>query len=84
MNTRLPAGTMAQPSDPNALTAAAIHRLAAALEKFNEMTRDELVAIEKRLVTRIKRDGFPSRPLTEADKALFDELLRQREQGELK
>lgn len=48
------------------------------------MTREEIVALSERFMARIKRDGFSSRPITEAQKTRFDELKRNHEQGVLK
>lgn len=46
------------------------------------MTKKELADIDKRIAARIARQGITSRPISEAEKRRFNELIREREASE--
>jgi hypothetical protein len=47
-----------------------------------KMTKQELADLDKRIADRIARKGIASRPISEAERRRFDELLREREASE--
>lgn len=46
------------------------------------MTKKELAEFDKRITSRIARQGIALRPISDSDKRRFEELRRRKESGE--
>ena len=48
-------------------------------DQFEEkMTREELIDLDRRVMERIKKNGLPSRPISEKERQRFEELKRKK------